>query len=136
MKRWQRGKITGTEGFDFVTCRICGDGRRVISGRHLSKHDTDRLTYMDEYKLSPDQLIAKAFRVLQGSHPGFKPNNKADWAAAIKRIYKKKGPAGLWRLQRNHPHLYQQAVWLFGGLDEGYRFVGLDPRKNPASSLL
>jgi hypothetical protein len=25
---------------------ICGDHRRVISGRHLSKHDTDRETYM------------------------------------------------------------------------------------------
>ena len=51
--RWQRGKITGTEGFDYVSCRICGDRRRVISGRHLSKHDTDRLTYMDDYDLSP-----------------------------------------------------------------------------------
>jgi hypothetical protein len=51
--------LTGTEGVDFVTCRICGDRRRVISRRHLSKHDTDRLTYMEEYELSPDRLIAK-----------------------------------------------------------------------------
>jgi len=31
----QRGRITGTEGVDFVSCRMCGDRRRVISGRHL-----------------------------------------------------------------------------------------------------
>jgi hypothetical protein len=125
----QRGKITGTEGYDFVTCRICGDRRRVISGRHLSKHDTDRASYMDEYKLSPDDLVAKAFRIIQSCQPGFKPNSKAEWVDAIKKIYKKKGPAGLWRLQKNHPHLYNQAVWLFGGLDEGYRFIGLDPEE-------
>jgi hypothetical protein len=41
INQWQRGKISGTEGYDFVTCRICGDRRRVISGLHLSKHDTD-----------------------------------------------------------------------------------------------
>ena len=30
-------------------CRICGDDRRVINRRHLSKRDTDRDTYMEEY---------------------------------------------------------------------------------------
>jgi len=76
--RWQRGRLTGIEGVDFVACRICGDRRRVISGRHLSKHGTDRLTYIEEYGLSPDQLIAKpsvffkvAIRVLE---PTAKPN--------------------------------------------------------------
>ena len=54
--------LGGDEGIDFVRCRICGDHRRVISGRHLSKHDTDRETYMEEYDLTPDELIAKAFR--------------------------------------------------------------------------
>jgi hypothetical protein len=39
--------LGGVEGIDFVRCRICGDHRRVISGRHLSKHDTDRETYME-----------------------------------------------------------------------------------------
>src|SRR4030095_316258 len=56
----RRRSIDGDEGIDFVRCRICGDHRRVISGRHLSKHDTDRETYMREYDLSPDELIAKA----------------------------------------------------------------------------
>jgi hypothetical protein len=49
------------DGVDFVCCRMCGDHRRVISGRHLSKHDTDRETYMEEYHLTPDELIAKVF---------------------------------------------------------------------------
>jgi hypothetical protein len=50
------------DGVDFARGRICGDHRRVISGRHLSKHDTDRETYMDEYHFSPDELIVKDFQ--------------------------------------------------------------------------
>jgi hypothetical protein len=47
----------GRNGIDFVRCRICGDRRRVISGRHLSKHETDRNTYMEEYaRDAPDSL--------------------------------------------------------------------------------
>jgi hypothetical protein len=49
-------------GIDFVRCRACGDHRRVISGRHLSKHGIDRETYMEEYALRPDELIAKDVR--------------------------------------------------------------------------
>jgi len=69
--RWQRGRLTGIEGVDFVACRICGDRRRVIRGRHLAKHDTDRASYMNEYKLSPDELVAKAFPVIQSCQSGF-----------------------------------------------------------------
>src|ERR1044071_1739748 len=108
--RWQRGKITGTEGYDFVTCQICGERRRVISGRHLSKHDTDRASYLAEFKLSPDQLVAKAFRVLQSSRPGYKPNGKAEWASEIENIHANQGFAGLQRLERKHPILYGQGV--------------------------
>ena len=53
----------GDDSFAFVVCRICGDYRRVINSQHLSKHDTDRETYMEEYDLSPDELIAKDFRI-------------------------------------------------------------------------
>ena len=42
--------------------------------QHLSKHDTDRQTYMEEYDLSPDKLIAKDFRVIRSSLPGFYPH--------------------------------------------------------------
>ena len=61
--------LGGDEGIDFVRCRICSDHRRVISGRHLSKHDTDRETYMEEYNLTPDELIAKDFRMIHGFLP-------------------------------------------------------------------
>jgi hypothetical protein len=71
-----RRRFDGDEGVDFVRCLICGDHRRVISGRHLSKHDTDRETYMEEYHLTPDELIAKDFRLIQSSHPGYHPYTK------------------------------------------------------------
>ena len=64
-----------------------GDDRRVISGRHLSKHGTDRETYMEEYGLSPDKLIAKDFCRIQSSHRGYRPYGKTGWIAAIKKIH-------------------------------------------------
>jgi sulfur relay (sulfurtransferase) complex TusBCD TusD component (DsrE family) len=49
----QRGPLKqsfdGDDGFSFVVCRICHDHRRVINSQHLSKHGTDRETYMEEY---------------------------------------------------------------------------------------
>jgi hypothetical protein len=42
-------RIVGIDGIDFVRCRICGDHRRVISGRHLSKHGIDRETFVDHF---------------------------------------------------------------------------------------
>ena len=63
----RRRGIDGDEGIDYVRCRICDDHRRVIRGRHLSKHDTDRESYMEEYDLTPDELIARDFRVIQSS---------------------------------------------------------------------
>ena len=81
----------GDDGFAFVVCRICGDHRRVISGRHLSKHDTDRETYMEEYHLTPDELIAKDFRRIQSSRRGYYPNGKSEWIRAVKKLYEKDG---------------------------------------------
>jgi hypothetical protein len=56
------------EGIDFVRCRICGDHRRVLSGRHLSKHGTDREEYMEEYTTivaieAMDNIESRAVRV-------------------------------------------------------------------------
>jgi hypothetical protein len=42
-------RLTGIEGTDFVCCRSCGQRLRVISQRHLSKHDSHRLAYMSGY---------------------------------------------------------------------------------------
>src|SRR5262245_15116670 len=83
----RRQRFDGDEGIDFVRCRICGDRRRVISGRHLSKHDIDRETYMQEYDLSPDELIAKDFRMIQSSHPRYQPYTKKGWIAAMQKVY-------------------------------------------------
>jgi hypothetical protein len=80
--------VDGEEGVDFVRCRICDDHRRVISGRHLSKHDTNRATYMEEYHLTPDELIAKDFRMIRSSRRGFYPHGKSDWIDAGKRLHK------------------------------------------------
>jgi ROS/MUCR transcriptional regulator protein len=107
----QPRKTTSADGVDFVRCRICGDRRRVISGRHLSKHGTDREEYMQEYGLSPDELIAKDFRIIQSSRHGYQPYGKKDWIAAIKRVYKRDGNVFARRLQDRHPHLYTQGVW-------------------------
>jgi hypothetical protein len=91
----------GDDDFAFVVCRICGDHRRVISGRHLSKHDTDRETYMEEYHLTPDELIAKDFRMIRSSRRGFYPHGKSDWIAAVKKLHKQGRSVFARRRKRN-----------------------------------
>jgi len=114
-------KIDGTEGVDFIRCRICGDHRRVISGRNLSKHGTDREEYMQEYGLSPDELIAKDFRIIQSSRRGYQAYGKRDWIAAIKKIHRNEGSAFAGNLQKKYPYLYHQGIWLFGAWDNALR---------------
>jgi hypothetical protein len=121
--------LGGDEGIDFVRCRICGDHRRVISGRHLSKHDIDRETYMQEYDLSPDELIAKAFRIIQSSYPAYHPHTKKGWIAAMQKVYENDGKIFAKYLQNNHPQLYSQGVWIFGDWDKALRAAGFDPDK-------
>ena len=84
-------KLDGTEGIDFVRCLICGKHLRVISRRHLSTHEIYRDTYMEEYRLTPDQLCAKDFRRLHSSRQDYYPHGKRDWIAAIKMIHKQHG---------------------------------------------
>ena len=117
------------EGIDFVRCRICGHHRRVISGRHLSKHETDRETYMEEYQLTPDELIAKDFRMIRSSRPGFYPHGKNDWVDAIKKLRKQGESVFAGDLQDKDPYLYDQGVWIFGDWDKTLRAAGFDPGK-------
>jgi hypothetical protein len=121
--------LNGIEGVDFVRCRICGDHYRVISGRHLAKHGIDRQDYMAEYHLSPDKLIAKDFRVLRSSRPGFYPYGKSDWIAAIREIYRIDGNVSPKYLQAKHRHIYNQGRWFFGDFDRALCAAGLDPAK-------
>jgi hypothetical protein len=94
-----------------VRCQICGDHRQVISGRHLSKHDTDRETYMQEYDLSPDELIAKAFRIIQSSHPGYYPRSKKGWIAAMQKVYENDGKVFASYLQEQYPLPNSRHTW-------------------------
>ena len=109
VRRRSRALDSG-DGVQSVRCRICGDRLRVISGRHLSKHETDRETYMEEFNLSPDELIAKDFRVIQSSRRGYFPHSKRDWIAAIKKVYDRDGNVFAKYLQEKHPHLYNQGA--------------------------
>jgi hypothetical protein len=127
--------FNGDDGFAFVVCRICGDHRRVISRRHLSKHDTDRETYMEEYDLSPDELIAKDFRVIQSSRRGYYPNGKSEWIAAVKKLYEKGGNIFAGHLQDNYPHLYLQGIWIFGDWNKALLAAGFDSEKMRERSL-
>ena len=128
-KRWCNQNFDGDKGIDFVRCRICGDHRRVISGRHLSKHDTDRETYMQEYDLSPDELIANAFRIIQSSHPRYQPYTKKSWIAAIQKVYENNGKVFAKYLQQHYPQLYSQGVWIFGDWDKALQAAGFAPDK-------
>ena len=44
---------------------------------------------MEEYRLTPDELIAKDFRMIQSSRRGHFPQGKSDWIAAIKKVYER-----------------------------------------------
>jgi hypothetical protein len=121
--------FNGNEGIDFVRCRICGDYRRVISARHLSKHGIEREAYMEEYHLSPDELIAKAFRRIQSSRTGYYPYGKSDWIAAIKKVYRTDGDISAKYLQDNYHHIYVQGVWIYGDWDKALGAAGFNPER-------
>lgn len=122
-------RFDGNEGIDFVRCRICGDYRRVISTRHLSKHGIERETYMAEYCLSADELIAKAFRIIQSSRKEYRPYGKNDWIAGIKKLHRREGDISAGYLQDNYPHIYVQGVWIFGDWDKALSAAGFNPER-------
>ena len=127
--RSPRWRIDGDEGIDFVRCHICGDHRRVISGRHLSKHDIDRETYMEEYDLSPDELIAKDFRMIQSSRRGFYPNGKSDWIDTLKSFINR-AKACLPGISKINTHI--STTKAYGFLAIGTRLcvaAGFDPKR-------
>jgi hypothetical protein len=121
-------RLDGLEGADFVRCRICGERRRVISGRHLSKHGIEREIYMEEYGLSPDNLIAKDFRRIQSSRRDFQPYSKREWLAAMKAARRRIPSAfTIGNAERRFPQLYRNGLWFFGNWNDALRAAGLDP---------
>jgi hypothetical protein len=125
-KRAQR--ISGGDGFDAVRCRICSKDLRVINGRHLSTHGINRETYMHEYRLSPDKLSSKSFRINHSSRSDYRALNKKEWIAAIKIVYQRHGQVHAGFLQKHYPQLYQQGIWLFGDWDAALRVPGFTPK--------
>jgi hypothetical protein len=109
---------------------FAGDKRRVISGRHLSTHGTDRETYIEEYGLSPDQLCSKTFRVNHSSRRDYCPHNKWEWIVAIKVLYNLHGQLYAGLLQKHYPQLYHEGVWLFGDRDAAMRAAGFKRPEN------
>jgi hypothetical protein len=84
---------------------------------------------MREYDLSPDELIAKAFRMIQSSHPGYQPYTKKGWIVAMQNVYQNDGNVFAKYLQHNYPQLYSQGVWIFGNWDKALQAAGFDPDK-------
>jgi hypothetical protein len=82
---------------------------------------------MEDYHLTPDELVAKAFRVIQSSRRGYYLHDKSDWIAAVKKVYKRDGKVFAKYLQDKYPHLYRQGVWIFGDWDKALRVAGFDP---------
>jgi hypothetical protein len=121
--------LTAMMVWTLFAAEFCGDHRRVISGRHLSNHGTDRETYIQEYRLSPDELIAKDFRVIQSSRRGYQPCGKSEWIAAIKNVYTRQGNVFAGNLQDKHAYLYNQGVWIFGDWDKALRAAGFNPER-------
>jgi hypothetical protein len=118
------------DGVDCVRCRICRAHLRVISGRHLlSKHGISRDTYVEEYGLTPDDLIAKDSRVLRSSRKDFVAHGKRDWIAALKQLYSREQNITAKHLQAKYPQLYYQGVWIFGDWDKALRAAGFNPMR-------
>src|SRR5262249_19612646 len=86
-------------------------------------------TYMEEYDLTPDELIAKEFRMIQSSHPRYQPYTKKSWIAAIQKVYETDGKVFAKYLQQHYPQLYSEGVWIFGGWDKALQTAGFDPDK-------
>lgn len=66
---------------------------------------------MQEYDLSPDELIAKAFRIIQSSHPGYYPRAKKGWIAAMQKVYENDGKVFASYLQEQYPLPNSRHTW-------------------------
>jgi hypothetical protein len=84
---------------------------------------------LEEYDLSPDELIAKDFRIIQSSRRGYYPNGKSEWIAAMRKVYDKDSNVFAGYLQEKYPHLYEQGVWIFGDWDKALCAAGFDPQE-------
>jgi hypothetical protein len=122
-------RLVGGDRNEFVRCLVCRKHLRVISGRHLSTHDTDRETYIEEYGLSPDQLCSKSFRINHSSRSDYYAHSRREWIAAMKSVYKQRGNVYAGFLQKHYPNLYLEGIWLCGDWDSALRVLGFTPER-------
>ena len=59
--------------------------------------------------------------MIQSSHHRYFPHGKRDRIAAIKKVYTRDRDITEKYLRREHPHLYNQGVWIFGDWDKALR---------------
>jgi hypothetical protein len=67
---------------------------------------------MEQYGLSPDELIAKDSRVLHSSRRDFVPHSRREWIAAVKQLYNQEQDITAKHLQAKYSQLYYQGVWI------------------------
>jgi hypothetical protein len=79
---------------------------------------------MAEYRLTPDELIAKDFRLIKSSRRGYHPYGRSDWVTTIRTVYKKTGNVIAGFLQDEYPHVYVQGVWIYGNWDKALCAAG------------
>jgi hypothetical protein len=127
--RPRRSKLASGGEIDLVRCRICGKHLCVISGRHLSTHGTDRETYMQDYRLSPDKLCSKSFRINHSSRSDYCAHSTREWITAMKAVHRKHGNVYAGFLQKHYPNLYVEGTWLYGDWDAALRVLGFTPEQ-------
>jgi hypothetical protein len=84
---------------------------------------------MEEYHLTPDELIAKGCRMIQSSRHGYYPNGKSDWIVAMKNVYETDGKLFAGYLQEKYKHRYEPGIWIFGDWDKALHAAGFEPEK-------
>jgi hypothetical protein len=83
---------------------------------------------MQEYDLSPDELIAKAFRLILSSHPGYHPYTKK--GRICRRSTKTTGgEMFLPNICNTIPPVIQPRRCIFGNWDKALQAAGFDPDK-------
>jgi hypothetical protein len=78
---------------------------------------------MEEFDLSPDELVAKELREIQSSRRDFRPYGKRDLIRRIRVVYSKSRLIG--NIETRYPQLYRQGLWIFGSWDDALQAAGL-----------
>lgn len=110
-----------------VRCQICCKEFSVIHAKHLMlKHGVAREEYMQQFGLSPDNLMCAQMRKKLARRADYKPFSKAEVTRRVRAIFKKHGNIGAGEVQKKYPQAYRQAVGIFGGWGNVLSELGLE----------